>query len=253
MRTFITEIKEDEISPYIVCMSRIIRPMDGTTFNTGDSVKVVFINKDDPAYPVGLPGAEEFTQNKQYGTEYEMWLSAGIYTTESQRMSNPSGYPKEYSVFKDMTLDQKRIQAKQRANSIYHGYSKTANTTYTTSHGKVLKEFQALKPDPGVDLMKPFNDGYISTLDTVDTICDTMGPAMAQMLGINLDDLRALNQAEKQEFIESMKHHQPIYAGDPPMKGMILKGSSGAPSDPPKSEPDKPKKRDKWGGGSIRV
>jgi hypothetical protein len=215
MRSFITTIKEDEVSPYIICMAQIIRPLDGTTFNVGNVIKVVYFDKDTPKYAVGQPDSSEYLRNEQCGIEYEDWTGMRVYTTQTQCDSNSCNYPP----FKEMTSEQKRIQAKKRANSLYHGYAKKDNAAYALLHKKTLREFPYLKPDPGIDLMKPHMDGHCEALNIVDQICDTMGSTMANSLGINIDELRAFNQIKKEEHAEWIKkHYQPVYAGEPPLK-----------------------------------
>ena len=216
MSTFITKVKEDEISPYLVCKAQIIRPLDGTTFKDGDSVKVVSLHKFNSDYPVGLPDAIEFT-NGHYGTAYEMWIGTDIFTTETQRENNYEGYEyQKYPIFKDMTTEQKRAQVKQRSNHWSHITSQKANRDYAANHNLLLKEFPALMPDPGVDLMKTFHDDQKASLNLVDQVCDSMSPQMAQMLGINVEELRAYNQTKKTEHAEFVKKCPPVYAGSPP-------------------------------------
>jgi hypothetical protein len=198
-------------------MAQIIRPMDGTTFKPGDRVKIVFFDKDNPGYPVGLPDAPDFHNNDLYGSHYEEWLSAGIYTTENKRDENPSGYPGDTPIFSTLTPEQKRVQAKERSNSLYHQYSKDYNNAYALSTGKTLTQYPLLKPDPGVDLMRSHHDEHTAALNMVDVICNLISPAMAAGMGLNIDELRALNQEKREEHERFVANSTPCYAGDPPV------------------------------------
>jgi hypothetical protein len=208
MQAFITTIKEDEISPYLVCKTQIIRPLDGTTFHVGDKVKVVFFDKDTPKYAVGQPDVPDNFVYDNQNLSFEDWSGTDVYTTKSP-------------VFKLMSTEEKRTQIRQRTNYLYHGYAQEHNPRYAAQHNKTLIQFPVLQPDPGRDPMQSYYDEVDNQIAFADFFTDSINEGMAQMLRIDVNELRRLNQEKKDQW-EAIKRNRNPNAAQPPALAQVL-------------------------------
>ncbi len=205
----ITTIKEDEISPYVVCKGRIIRPFDGTTFTVGQKVTVVYLSKYDASFPVGESNAPEYNTvektNQPSGIHYEGWADTLVRTTST----TGNGGDRVYS---QMTPAERATQIKNRTNELYHGYGQKANQKYAEIHKKPLKLFPALAQDP--EYAANPNIAYINEVnrqyDAVNQFADFVEQqGLSGLLGCSMSDLRKVNQEQKNKFDTAIVANHP--------------------------------------------